>query len=114
MLPLILGFESQVTGTTTLRAAVRKNLYQSTTIRSTTETWEAPISATSANATTKINTVTKKDKTTSVWDTDTTLTLGAGYKVDSFVVDAVLQKEFVTAGTDNGLVSRVNVTYLLP
>ena len=114
MLPLILGFESQVTGSTTLRAAVRKNLYQSTTVRSTTETWELPVSATSANATTKINTVTKKDKTTSVWDTDTTLTLGAGYKVDSFVIDAVLQKEFVTAGTDNGLVSRVNVTYLLP
>ena len=115
-LPLILGFESQVTSSTTLRAAVRKNLYQSFTTRSTTETWAFPASGTvgGATATNTINTVTKKDKTTSVWDTDTTLTLGAGYKVDSFIVDAVLQKEFVTAGVDNGLVSRVNVTYLLP
>jgi hypothetical protein len=42
------------------------------------------------------------------------LTLGAGYTEGSLTIDAVVEKEFVTQGVDNGLVSRVTATWLMP
>jgi hypothetical protein len=115
-LPLTLGFEGAMTATMTARAAISKDLYNSLVTEMKTETWEFPFTGNNndPNATTQIHTTTLKTKSTHVWDTPTTLSLGAGYKDGNLGIDAVVEKEFVTQGVDNGLVSRVNVTYLLP
>ena len=110
-LPLILGFEGDVNSHWTLRAAVRKDLFLSTVSEYTRETWATPATSTGPAPLARINTVTTKDKYTRLWDTDTSITLGAGYKNGSLAIDAVVQKEFVTQGTNNGLASRISVTW---
>ena len=70
--------------------------------------------ATNTNNTT-INTYTLNDKHSRMWDTDTTLSLGAGYKKGNFMLDGVVRRTFFQEGVgSNGIVSQVNATYLLP
>ena len=110
-MPLILGFEGDVNNNWTLRAAVRKDLFLSTVNETTTETWATPANSTGPAPLARINTVTIKNESTRLWDTDTVITLGAGYKNGSLAIDAVIQKEFVIQGVDEGLASRISVTW---
>lgn len=110
-LPLILGFEGDVNSNWTLRAGVRKDLFISEVDETTTELWEVPITSTGSSPLPNINTVTTKNEFTRVWDTDTTISLGGGYKNGSLAINAVVLKQFVTRGFDEGLVGRLSVTW---
>lgn len=112
-LPLVLGVEGDVNSNWTLRAAVSKDLFVTEKTETTTEVLEFPATGTpgSTTATPQIQVRTEKHDMTRVWDTDTTLTLGAGYKKGSLAIDAVVLKQFVTRGFDEGLVSRLSVTW---
>lgn len=116
-IPLVVAFEGAMTANTTARAAISKNLYQSQTTTETTEIWDLPDNTpppTGTTATEQIRVEKRRDKETHVWNTPTTLSIGAGYKDGGLGVDAVLEKEFATQGTDEGLVSRINVTWQMP
>ena len=110
-LPLILGFEGDVNSNWTLRAAVRKDLFISEVTETTTEFWAVPVTSTGPAPLPNINTVTTKNEFTRVWDTDTTISLGGGYKNGSLAINAVVLKQFVTRGFDEGLVGRLSVTW---
>ena len=112
-LPLILGFEGDVNSNWTLRAAVKKDLFLSEVNETTVEVWEVPANNTGSGpvATPNIQTYTTKDKNTRIWDTDTVISLGAGYKNGSLAIDAVVRKQFVTQGVDEGLIGRLSVTW---
>ncbi|MCW8935302.1 MAG: hypothetical protein OQK98_11315 [Gammaproteobacteria bacterium] len=114
-LPLVIAAEGKVSESFTVRGSISKNLYESIENETTTRGFALPTTADATDNTTatqQISVVTTKVDTSRAWDTDTTFSLGMGYKKDNFVVDLTLLKEFVTEGIDTPLTSRINATWM--
>lgn len=114
-IPLVVAAEGKVSESFTVRGSISKNLYESLDNESTSRIFALPTNADAADNTTstqQISVESTKTDTSRTWDTDTTFSLGMGYKKDDFVLDLTLLKEFVTEGVNTPLTSRVNATWV--
>ena len=110
--------EGELNANWKLRGSVTKNLYEAYEENSRTTYWDMSDTDTTAGtstAGTQIATYSTNQTNERVWSgTSTAVALGAGYTRGPVTVDAVVEKEFAMSGTDNGLLSRVSVTWMLP
>ncbi|OGT18820.1 MAG: hypothetical protein A2V90_01740 [Gammaproteobacteria bacterium RBG_16_57_12] len=117
-IPLIIAMEGELNANWKLRGSVTKNLYEAYEENSRTTYWDMSDTDTTAGtstAGTQIATYSTNQTNERVWSgTSTAVALGAGYTRGPVTVDAVVEKEFAMSGTDNGLLSRVSVTWMLP
>ncbi|MFQ5597334.1 MAG: hypothetical protein ACE5GK_04710, partial [Nitrospiria bacterium] len=109
-IPLVIAVEGEVNSNWKARASVKKNLYQKKETTTTTTTFftpTQPLSGPTPRIPEAVDVVTNSS-TESIWsDTDTTVALGLGFTRGNATIDAVVQKDFFTRGTDEGITSRV-------